>query len=101
MSFNFLDLFNAAAYASKDIPREYRPAESYDTPISEDDLNLDSLDVTLTFTLIGEMYGVPTELEDFWPVESIGALQVFVEQHKTKEPSEHYESIEAAVEEFK
>ena len=45
MAFDFLELFNAVGTAQKVVTDDYIPAESLDTPITEDALNLDSLDV--------------------------------------------------------
>jgi|TARA_R100000234_G_scaffold67331_1_gene41101 acyl carrier protein len=102
MAFDFLELFNAVGTAQKVVTDDYIPAESLDTPITEDALNLDSLDVMLTFLVLGEAYGIPEEeeLNDLWPVESIKLLQTFVQEHKTQDPEDEFDSVEALVEEL-
>jgi len=59
MKFDFLELFNAVAAAQKAVTKDYIVAESLDVPITEDATSLDSLDVTLTFFVLGEAFGVP------------------------------------------
>ena len=49
MTFDFLELFNAVGAAQKVVTKDFIPAESLKTAITEDVTNLDSLDVTLTF----------------------------------------------------
>lgn len=102
MAFDFLELFNAVGAAQKIVTKDYRPAESLDTPITEDALNLDSLDVTLTFFVLGEAYGIPEEeeLNDLWPWESIKLLQEFIQEYKTQDPEDEFDSIKALVKEL-
>jgi acyl carrier protein len=102
MSFDFLELFNAVGAAQKIVTKDYIPAESLESPITEDVLNLDSLDVTLTFFVLGEAYGIPEEeeLNDLWPWESIKLLQEFIQEHKTKDPEDEFDSIKALVKEL-
>ena len=47
MTFDFLELFNAVGAAQKVVTKDFIPAESLETAITEDITNLDSLDVTL------------------------------------------------------
>ena len=77
MTFDFLELFNAVGAAQKVVTNDFIPAESLDTPITEDVTNLDSLDVTLTFFVLGEAYGIPEtdELNEQWPYESVLLLR--------------------------
>ena len=102
MSFDFLELFNAVGAAQKVVTKDYIPAESLESPITEDVLNLDSLDVTLTFFVLGEAYGIPEEeeLNDLWPWESIKLLQEFIQEYKTKDPEDEFDSIKALVKEL-
>jgi hypothetical protein len=102
MSFNFLELFNAVGAAQKVVTNDFIPAESLATPITEDVTNLDSLDVTLTFFVLGEAYGIPEDEEtnDNWPYESVQLLQEFIKNNKTKDPEDEFDSVEALVREL-
>lgn len=102
MAFDFLELFNAVGAAQKAITKDFVPAESMDTPITEDATGLDSLDVTLTFFVLGEAYGIPDEeeLNDQWPYESLQLLYEFIQEHKTQDPEDEFDSIKALVKEL-
>ena len=99
MTFDFLELFNAVSAAQKVVTKDFIPAESLETPITEDVTNLDSLDVTLIFFVLGEAYGIPEdeELNDSWPYESVELLRNFIFKHKTKDPEDEFDSIKALV----
>jgi acyl carrier protein len=97
----FLEVFNAVAESCKAIPREYVPAKSYDDPINEDTLNLDSLDITLTFATLSDVYQIPEELENSWPTESVGALRDFIEANKAVDPTDEYPTGKAVARAFK
>ena len=102
MTFNFLELFNAVGAAQKVVTNDFIPAESLETAITEDVTNLDSLDVTLTFFVLGEAYGIPEdeEINDQWPYESVELLRNFIFEHKTKDPEDEFDSIKALVKEL-
>jgi hypothetical protein len=102
MTFNFLELFNAVGAAQKVVTDDFIPAESLETAITEDVTNLDSLDVTLTFFVLAEAYGIPEdeELNEQWPYESVQLLKEFIEEHKTKDPEDEFDSIKALVKEL-
>jgi len=102
MKFDFLELFNAVGAAQKVVTKDYAPAESLESPISEDVLGLDSLDVTMTFFVLGEAYGIPEdeETQAQWPVSSIGDLLVFLEANKTKDPEDEFGTIKELVKEL-
>ena len=102
MTFNFLELFNAIGAAQKVVTNDFIPAESLETAITEDVTNLDSLDVTLTFFVLGEAYGIPEdeEINDQWPYESVELLRNFIFEHKTKDPEDEFDSIKALVKEL-
>lgn len=97
----FLEVFNAFAREGKAVRNEFKPATSYDDPINEDVLNLDSLDVTLTYAMLADVYMIPQELEDQWPYESVGALRDFIEANKQQDPTDRFDSVKALVKEFK
>ena len=59
MTFDFLELFNAVGAAQKVVTNDFIPAESLEVAITEDVTNLDSLDVTLTFFVLGEALNIP------------------------------------------
>ncbi len=102
MAFDFLELFNAVGAEQKVVTKDYVPAESLDTPITEEALNLDSLDVTLTFFVLGEAYGIPEdeELNEQWPWESLRLLEAFIQENKTQDPEDEFDSIKALVKEL-
>ena len=102
MTFNFLELFNAVGAAQKVVTNDFIPAKSLETAITEDETNLDSLDVTLTFFVLGEAYGIPEdeEINDQWPYESVELLRNFIFEHKTKDPEDEFDSIKALVKEL-
>ena len=93
MAFDFLELFNAVGAKQKVITDDFIPAESLETPINEDTMGLDSLDITLVFVILGEAYGIDEELDSKWPVSSITALQEFLLEKKTQDPEDEYETI--------
>jgi acyl carrier protein len=97
MAFDFLELFNAVGAKQKVITDDFIPAESLETPINEDTMGLDSLDITLVFVILGEAYGVDEELDSEWPVSSIAALQAFLLEKKTQDPEDEYETIKDLV----
>jgi|DEB0MinimDraft_12_1074336.scaffolds.fasta_scaffold06920_4 acyl carrier protein len=98
-SFDFLEVFNAVSAAQKAVTADYIVAESLDVPITEDATNLDSLDVTLIFFVLGEAYGIPggEEMDALWPISSIGALNTFLQEYKTKDPESEYDNVKALV----
>ena len=100
MTFDFLELFNKLGASQKVVTNDFIPAESLETPINEDAMGLDSLDITLVFVILGDAYGVDEELDSDWPVSSIGALQAFLAEKKTKDPEDEFESIETLVKEL-
>tara|TARA_B100000795_G_C22759094_1_gene422801 strand:- start:1122 stop:1433 length:312 start_codon:yes stop_codon:yes gene_type:complete len=102
MTFDFLKLFNAVSAAQKVVTNDFIPAKSLDTPITENATNLDSLDVTFIFFLLGEVYGIPADkaLGESWSNGSIRLLNEFIKEHKTKDPEDEFDSIETLVEEL-
>ncbi len=97
MTFDFLELFNAVGAKQKVIADDFTPAESLETPINEDAIGLDSLDIALVFAILGEAYGIGEELSAEWPVSSIAALQAFLMEKKTQDPEDEYETIKDLV----
>ena len=97
MAFDFLELFNAVGAKQKVITDDFIPAESLETPINEDTMGLDSLDITLVFVILGEAYGIDEELDSEWPVSSIAALQAFLLEKKTQDPEDEYETMKDLV----
>lgn len=101
MSLPFLEVFNAVAKHSASIPSSYVPATSLDDPINEDTLNLDSLDVTLTYAMLGDIFQIDVKLEEEWPVESIAALKEFIDENKQDDPLDQFETVKDLVREYK
>jgi acyl carrier protein len=102
MKFDFLKLFNAIATAQTSKADEFVPAESLETPITREALGLDSLDLTMVFFVLGEAYNIPpdSDLDQEWPVSSVGDLLVFIEAHKTQDPEDEFDTIEKLVKEL-
>jgi len=100
MAFDFLELFNAVGAKQKVITDDFIPAKSLETPINEDTTGLDSLDVTLTYVILGEAYGIEEELDSEWPVSSVGALRDFIMEKKTQDPEDEFETIKDLVREL-
>ena len=100
MAFDFLELFNAVGAKQKVITDDFVPAESLETPISEESMGLDSLDITLVCVIFGEAYGIDEELDSDWPMHSVGAFQAFLLKNKTQDPEDEYETIKDLVREL-
>ena len=91
---DFIELFDACVIETNPRPDKYTKPTSLEAKLSEEDIGLDSLDVTLTMVLIMEVYGV-ADSEDFnVPTESLGAMQEYMQANKTRE----FDSVEAAME---
>ena len=97
----FLDVFNAVAKTCKAIERDYTPAKTNDDVINEDTLDLDSLDETLTYATLGDIYGVDQTLEDQWPTGTVGELRQFIIDNKTSDPTGDFETAEELARAFK
>ena len=91
---NFLDLFDACVIETNPRPDKYTKPTSLNIGLSEEDIGLDSLDVTLVLVLLFEIYGIP-ETEDFAvPTTSLGAVCDFMHDNKTKD----FDTVSAAME---
>jgi|TARA_R110000744_G_scaffold203393_1_gene322229 hypothetical protein len=91
---DFLELFDACARDVKPRLEKYTTPTSLETTLSEEDIGLDSLDVTLTLVLISDIYGVP-ESQDFdIPTSSLGAVYDYMLENKTQD----FDTVEAAME---
>ena len=91
---DFLELFDACVRDVKPRLEKYTTPTSLETTLSEEDIGLDSLDVTLTLVLISDIYGVP-ESQDFdIPTSSLGAVYDYMLENKTQD----FDTIEAAME---
>ena len=97
----FLDIFNAVARQSKGIPAEYIDATSYDDPINEDTLNLDSLDITLAYAMLADIYQISNDLQDKWPTSSVADLKKFIDESKSDDPTDRFETVKDLVREYK
>lgn len=97
MTFDFLELFNAVGRSQKPVFDNYKPADSLDTKITPDNLNLDSLDTTLVTVILGEAYDIPQDLEPNWPTETIRAMHDFIMEHKRRNPEDEYATIQDLV----
>jgi acyl carrier protein len=91
---DFIELFDACVLETNPRPEKYTKPTSLEAKLSEEDIGLDSLDVTLTMVLIMDIYGIP-ESEDFnVPMESLSAMHEYMQANKTKD----FDSVEAAME---
>lgn len=97
MTFDFLELFNAVGRSQKPVFDNYKPADSLDTEITPDNLNLDSLDVTLVTVILGEAYDIPQDLEPHWPTQTIRTIHDFIMEHKRRNPEDEYATIQDLV----
>ena len=61
---DFLELFNAVALSQKSVPSDFIPATTLDDVVDEDTLNLDSLDVAMTYFVLAEAYGIPEDADE-------------------------------------
>jgi len=91
---DFIELFDACVRENKPRLDKYTKPKSLDVTLKEEDIGLDSLDVTLTLVLISDIYGIP-ETEDFnIPVGSLREVRDYMLENKNKD----FDSIEAAME---
>lgn len=91
---DFLELFDACVRDTKPRLDKYTTPTSLDVTLKEEDIGLDSLDVTLTLVLMSDIYGIP-ETEDFSiPVTSLRAVRDYMLANKNKD----FDSVEAAME---
>jgi len=91
---DFLELFDACVRETKPRLDKYTKPKSLDVTLKEEDIGLDSLDVTLTLVLISDIYGIP-EADDFnIPVGSLREVRDYMLENKNKD----FDSIEAAME---
>lgn len=91
---DFIELFDACVRDVKPRLEKYTTPTSLDVTLKEDDIGLDSLDVTLTLVLISDIYGVP-ESQDFEiPTTNLGAVYEYMLENKTRD----FDTVEAAME---
>ena len=60
----FIDLLELVARENATEPEKRRRPMSMDAPLTEELVGLDSLDLALLFTLMGEIYDIPQEVVD-------------------------------------
>jgi acyl carrier protein len=91
---DFIELFDACVRETKLHLDDYTKPTTLDISLKEEDIGLDSLDVTLTLVLISDIYGIP-ETEDFnIPVGSLREVRDYMLENKNKD----FDSVEAAME---
>lgn len=91
---DFLELFDACVRESKPRLEAYTTPTSLDITLKEEDIGLDSLDVTLTLVLMSDIYGIP-ETEDFSiPVSNLREVRDYMEENKQRD----FDTVEAAME---
>ena len=91
---DFLELFDACVQETKPRLDKYTKPKSLDVTLKEEDIGLDSLDVTLTLVMLSDIYGLP-ETDDFnIPVTSLRAVRDYMLENKKQD----FDSVEAAME---
>jgi hypothetical protein len=91
---DFIELFDACVQETKPRLDKYTKPKSLDVTLKEEDIGLDSLDVTLTLVMLSDIYGLP-ETEDFnIPVTSLRAVRDYMLENKKQD----FDSVEAAME---
>lgn len=84
---NFIDLLALVVRNTKPDHGKFVRPETLDTPLSEEATGLDSLDMALVITVMGEIYKVPMEVIDrARGIETVADLQAFVEANGTRWP---------------
>ena len=92
---DFIELFDACVKETKPRLDKYTTPTSLDTTLKEEDIGLDSLDLTLSLILVMDVYGIP-ETQDFnIPTESLKAVMYYMHENKTRD----FDSVEAAMKE--
>ena len=92
---DFIKLFDACVKETKPRLDKYTTPTSLDTTLKEEDIGLDSLDLTLSLILVMDVYGIP-ETQDFnIPTESLKAVMDYMHENKTRD----FDSVEAAMKE--
>ena len=94
---DFIELFNKLSESQKAIREDYCPVSSLDDPIATEHTGLDSLDVALVYSILGDLYGVPNKLENSWPFSTLGELKKFVEANGSRKPDEEFSSVDEAL----
>jgi hypothetical protein len=91
---DFIELFDACVRENKPRLDKYTKPTSLDVTLKEEDIGLDSLDVTLTLVMLSDIYGLP-ETDDFnIPVTSLRAVRDYMLENKKQD----FDSVEAAME---
>lgn len=90
---NFIDLLEVVVKETKPEFSQFKKPKLLDTPFSEEATGLDSLDMALVITVMGEIYKVPVKiLDEARDIRTVRHLKEFVETHGTRIP----ESLEEA-----
>lgn len=90
---DFLKLFDEIVREAKPMLDEYKKPDSLDTSIA--DIGVDSLDVVMILTLLGEIYEVTEEVMDReLDITTIGSLEVFLKEKGGRQPASLEEALE-------
>jgi len=94
---DFIELFNGVVTLAKPVTAEDSFAKAKTDQLL--DLELDSLDTIMLSMYFGEIYGVDEDTMRSMneTVRTVGDLEAFLEQHKTRTPT----SVKAALSEVK
>jgi len=91
----FLELWNACVKEAKPRLDGYKKPESLDVKVTEETMGLDSLDKTLTLTLLADIYAIPAEQEHKVPDVTLKELYDWFQENKTRD----FDNVEDALEE--
>lgn len=83
---DFLQLFNGVVDLAKPVSAADSHASSTQDQFA--DLKLDSLDTIMLSMYLGEIYGVEEDTMREMEVVTVGDLQVFLDTHKTRTPTD-------------
>jgi hypothetical protein len=89
----FLSLVTEVAKVAKPMHKDTVVVDEMDTPWPE--FEIDSLDCIMIFIYMCDIYGVPEEVGKTLMAKTPRDLQRFLDQNKTKEPTNIQEAVES------
>lgn len=89
----FLALVTGVAKVAKPMHKDTVEVDDMDSPWAE--FEIDSLDCLMIFIYMCDIYGIPEEIGKTLQAKTPRDLQVFLTQHKTKDPTSVQEAVES------